>query len=457
MIRSRKHQSENAVDALTISESPVLLQGSPNQIFYAATDDFESDRVWVPCILFASVYTFDPTGIMTGDQPIKRIDWYTDAPVPDNYDTNRITNPGSSVLSATDTENTPAAWRSQPFLISDGSNAAWCAGVPKWGLIVHRNLPHNETMQVYGVVVFEDKRTGTDVKKIVTQKFATEYFDNLSLRVEGNHGEDWLTDPVVSPEPLTSGNDILDERWTRTFSAQLKRGDNNVPDAEACYLWVVRDPAAANGMGWRALTADEQNVLVVSGLNTKTLVIDARMVIGQLGLRCYAKQRANGAAWSDPFSISNPFYECRLTQRFLSGGMHAEGQEITAGDRMSVVTAQTAGFEQTSRMDKACVFAATILYNNRPVPSNKLGLFHITWIGTDARTGATRILGEGSTLQFVPKDKGYSYPAGFGVHAEVETLSACDLCTDDADDDMIIEDDASTDQARIIIFDPDYE
>lgn len=461
MIRSNRQQSRITVDALTISADIKLLQGSPNQIYYAATGDFESDRKWVPCILYGSVYTFDPSGYMTGFQTLTGIDWYTDVPAPDSYESNRISNPGSSVLNAVDTENTPAAWRSTDFLISDGSNAPWCSGVPKWGLIIHKNVPHNETMQVYGILKFLDRRTGVELKKIVSQKFATEYFDNLSLRVEGNHGEDWITDPVTAPEPTTSGNDILDERWVRALSAQLKRGDNSVPDAEACYLWVTRDAAASNGTGWRALTADEQKALVIQGINTKSLQIDARMVTGQLFLRCYAKQRENGAAWSDPFSVNNPFYECRLTQRFIACGTHDEriGNEVVqvAGDRMSVVVAQTAGFQQDKNMGSVCRYAASILYNNKPVPANKLGLFLITWIGTDATTGAVRVLGEGPSLQFTPKDKGYSYPKGFSVHAEVMTLESCALVTDDADDDVIIVDDDSVDGSETVIFDPVYE
>lgn len=431
MIRSIKHQSDNVLDALSITGNLLVLQGSTSQIFYGATNEFESDRRYVPCILFGSVSAYDPTGFVNGEQVLTEIEWYTD--VPDPLNSNKIENPSAQILSSTDAQSSPALWRSVDFLISDGSNAPWCSGVPRWGLIVHKNVPYNETMQVYGLMKFLDRRTGITVKKVAAMSFATEYFDNISLRVEGNKPEDWVMDPMTFPEPVTSGHDILDEPWTRTFSAQLKRGDNNVPDAEACYLWTVKD--AGETLGWREMSTDEKNILGISNDKVKQIQLDARLVMDGISLRCYAKQRTSGAAWSSPLSVNNPFWECRMSTKM--------------SDRISVVTKQTAGFDQSPRMDKACTYTAEILYLNKAVPSNKYGLFRILWKATDMANGTVYTVGEGTSLTFVPNRYGFQYPAGFSVYAEASLLKAVAIIVDESDSNCIITDE--TNQNEIVI------
>lgn len=432
MIRSRKQQSENVLDGLVVGGSIFPLQGSNSQIYYGATEEWESDRRYVPCILFGAVNTSDPSDVMNGEQALTGIEWYTDVPTGDLL-TYRIKNPAADILSATDSQGAPAAWRSIDYLISDGSNDPWCAGVPEWGLIVHKNVPHNTTMQLFAVLKFIDKRTGVTVRKVASIGFATEYFDNVSLRVEGNRPEDWVMDPIAAPEPLASGHDILDEPWTRTFAAQLKRGDNDVPDAEACYLWVVKDTTEA--LGWRRMTSDERNLLGISSDTVKQISLDTRIVMDGISLRCYAKLRPSAAAWSSPLGSSNPFWECRMTMKM--------------SDNMSVVTKQTAGFDQDTKMDKTCRYTAEILYNNKPVPANKYGLFRIIWIGTNMSNGALLTVGEGRTCQFVPKKFGFTFPAGFAVHAEAYVLKTCAIVTDDSDSNCIIVDD--TNQNEVII------
>ena len=436
MIRSRIHQSENVLDGLVVGGELFSLQGSTSQIYYSATEEFVSDRRYVPCILFGSICTSDPSGVMNGEQTLTGIEWYTNVPNGDML-THRISNPAANVLSAADSQGAPAAWRSVDYLISDGSNDPWCAGVPKWGLIVHKNVPHNTTIQLYAVLKFLDKRTGVTVRKVASIAFATEYFDNTSLRVEGNRPEDWVMDPIAAPEPSTS-NDILDEPWTRTFSARLKRGDNDVPDAEACYLWVVKDTTAT--LGWSEMTSDELNLLGISNARVKQISLDARIVMDGISLRCYAKQRTSGAAWSSPLGVNNPFWECRMSMKM--------------SDNITVVTKQTAGFDQDARMDKTCKYTGEILYNNKPVPSNKYGLFRILWMATNMSTGAVVRVGEGRTAQFVPKKYGFTFPAGFAVYAEVYPIKTCAIIVDESDSNCVIVDE--NDQ-NVVIIDGVYE
>lgn len=404
MIRSKTNQTNITLDALTIFAELHSLQGYTSQIYYEVSGTYESDRRYTPLVLFPDLYVNDPAKAMTGIPAISGIEWYSDVPKKtasgeDDTVTNRISNPSASVLA--DEER----YRNVDYLISDGSNAAWCAGVPKDALIVHKNVPSITGQQIYAVVKFLDTRTNSIVRKQCSISLATEYFDDTYLDVIGDRGKEWIMDPIGFPEPLTSGNNITSEVWQRNINAQLRLKGVDVADAKASYLWLVRDTSAANG--WREFTASETDKLLISGAKTKSLTLDIRYIDHSLSLRCYAAQREEGAAWANPFGGSNPFYEINLVMEM--------SQELNAH------IVQTKGFDQNFDMNRTCHYDIQLKYGQQDVPTAKAGLFRVTWKAINRKTFATQTLGTGMSIEFNPSTKGFSFPEGFGVYAEVCT------------------------------------
>lgn len=390
MIRSKTNESHGAMDALSIWGEINPIQGQTTQMYYASTGTYESDRRYAPLILMGSFFVNDPSGAMSGVPSIYNIEWYHDSVTA----ANRI----QAVVPGPDPTT-------EDYLISDGESD-WCDGVPKWGLIVHKNVSYNSAMQLIGVMSFVDSRTGSIVRKECSIALSTEYYDDIMLRLDGNRGDEWVLDPLNFPEPLTEGNDITAEAWQRVVSAKLRKTGADVPDNAACYLWLIRDASAASG--WREFNSTEKSTLVVSGYNTKELTLDVRYIDTAIQLRCYACEREPDAAWISPFSETNPYYECRVV--------------VEMNDKASITINQTRGFEQGFDVDSLCHYDARLMYGPRQVPGNKNGLFSITWRGVNLQTLETITLGTGMSCEFVPSAKGFSFPDGFVVYAEARTF-----------------------------------
>lgn len=411
MIRSRTNQSNGALDALTVWGHLQTLQGYTSQIYYEVLQEYEADRRYVPLVLYPDVYVADPSGAMTGHPVISNIEWYSDVPQKtpsgdDDHITNRITNPSY-------VPTNPDAFRNIDYLISDGSEAAWCQGVPRGGLIVHKNVAALEGQMIYAIVSFVDGRTGGIVSRMLSEQLSTEYFDDTTLTMEGDRGDEWIMDPIAFPEPTTIGANVTSEAWSRNVSAQLKLKGEAVADAEASYQWLVRDDTAARG--WREFTVGETNTLLISGNNTKTLTLDVRYIDKDLHLRCYAAQRESGDAWASPFADGNPYYEVHLTMEM--------SQELVAH------VVQTRGFEQNYDINKLCHYDISLKYGQRDVPSDKTGLFVVTWKAINLSTFAQQTLGTGMSIEFTPSAKGFSFPDGWGVYALVQTYKTKDVST----------------------------
>jgi hypothetical protein len=399
-----------AIDALTIWGDIFVVQGQTNQFYNDATGTYEADRRYAPLILNGMFNVVDPMGKMTGTPPIYGIEWYDDVPgkLSDGSDdtvTHRISNPGTI-------PDDPAQYRLIDYLISDGSDAAWCQGVPKGALIIHKNIPHMTAQSVYAVIKFVDTRTGNIIRKQCSMSLTCGYSSANTLIVKGTRGTEWIMDPITFPEPLTAGHDITEEPWERTIGAQLHFSDNEVADAEACYLWVVRD--ATTG-GWREFDDVEKAVLLRSEPTAKNLLMDMRFIKKSMHVRCYGRMRESGAAWVSPFAAGMPFYECHIA--------------VSMNEELKVRIAQQSGFALEPALDNTCAYSLALRYGNRIVPANKLGLFRIVWKGTDNKTFAEQVLGNGTSISFRPIDKGFSFPDGFGVKAEVYTLSCMSLVT----------------------------
>jgi hypothetical protein len=350
----------------------------------------------------------DPLGEVPSQPAVSGIEWYSDAPLPNDYNTNRIKNPDDPAI-----YKDPDRWRNVDFLISDGSDEDWCRGVPQYGLIVHKNLRYPNAMQIYGVIKFIDSRTGNTVRKQCSINLSSDAIQDNNIMVEGNRGDEWVLDPLNFPEPLTSGNDITEEPWLRTLSAQLRFDGNDIADSEASYLWVVKDETTQEG--WREFNEVEKGLLLKTSPDARELTIDARFInrLTSLSVRCYACLKSSER---EPFNGLNPYYECRV--------------KIEMNETLVPKILMTEGFEPVPGMNYRCSHIIKLSYGSREIPENKLGLFQIHWYGTNRRTFVKREIGVGNSLSFVPADFGYEFPYGFSVYAGVAVWCCLALVKD---------------------------
>jgi len=429
MIKSRTNSSQMVFDALSMSADIVILGGSTRQMFYTTESTFEDDRKWVPCILGGKVFVNDPSNIMTGFVTLSDIEWYTQMPIEGDYQTGRISNPAQSVLDDVDIydEETgelthEAAWRSEDFLISDGSNAAWCDNVPNLCLIVHKNVTRLTAMPIYAVLKFVDTRTGMTMRVLKSIDFTTENYNTDMIVMKGDCGDEVLLDPLSFTDAIPTGQTILDIPWPRSVNVQLIGTDGEVPDNEASYLWVKEDSTSASG--WRQFTEEEIENLQLTGVKTKTLTFDARMIQTKFKVRCYGKRKEADEAWQNPLSDNNPFYTTQFTMT-LNDTLHADPIQLT-GNRQDVHMSIRASYEMQLR------------YNGRDVPQNRRCLFRIHWKAQNLKTGAIISLGTTPNISFIPSEKGFSFPEGFNVWADVSLYSGCDIVVEN--DSQVIDD-----------------
>ena len=428
MIKSRTNTSQQTFDALSLTADIVILGGSTRQMFYTTEKTFEDDRKWVPCILGGKVYVNDPSNVMTGFVTLTDIEWYTQMPIEGDYQTGRISNPAQSVLDDVDTYDPEtgeltheAAWRSVDYLISDGSNSAWCVNVPNLCLIVHKNVTHLTAMPLYAVLKFVDTRTGLTMRILKSIDFTTESYNTERAVMKGDSGDEVLLDPLSFTDTIPSGQTILDIPWLRSVNTQLMGVDGEVPDNEASYLWVKEDGTTASG--WRQFTEDEIENLQLTGVKTKTLTFDARMIQSKFKVRCYGKRKESTDAWQNPLSDNNPFYTVQFTMT-LNDTLHADPVQLT-GNKQDVNMSIPASYEMKLR------------YNGKDVPENRRCLFRIHWKAQDLKTGAIISLGTSPNISFVPNAKGFSFPEGFDVWADVSLYSGCDIVV--VGNDQVIE------------------
>ena len=410
MIRSNNRYAENAFDALTNSSEIRVIGGNPRQIFtpIPSPGTFEDDRRMVPCILNGYVSCADPAGLMNGDVTLAGIEWYTQKPIEGDYTTGRINNPASIPSEA-------SQYREIDYLISNGTNAAWCANVPKDALIIHKNVASQTGMTIYAYLKFLDQRTGNIVRILKSQDLSTSGWDNEATILTGSDTAEIMIDALAIPDSVPAGQTVVDIPWTRRVDVQMVGAEGDVPDAQACYLWLIKD---ATNNQYREFSEVEQTFLNLSGIQTKQLSFDARMIEGTMELRCVAIRRDAGSAWSSPLlEAESPFFDYRVTQNM--------NNKITADP------VQRKGSAKDTTMRTTFEYEMKIRYNGKPMPTNKLELFRINWKakGPVTRNGSTTYvetnLGYGPNVIFVPADYGYTYAGGFMVWADVYTFKGC--------------------------------
>ena len=416
MKKSKSIISQNVFDALTINADLVLVSGSNKQTYSMNYGTFEDDRKWVPCVVGGYANVEDPANVMNGDVSLSDIEWYTQTPIEGDFATGRITNPSDEILEDVDVydPNTgelihEAAWRSEDFLISDGSDSPWCQGVQRNFLIVHKNVPHSTAISIYAYLKFDDTRTGTSNRILRSYDFMTTAFDDEVLVMKGCEGAEFYIDPIALPDTVPSGQDILSIPWNRKVFAQLTGIDGNVADNKSCYLWVIQDTTAT--IGWREFTDDEKIIYGISGDKTKELTFDARMLKTAWKVRCYGCRRDEGAAWINPLSDNNPYFDYSLA--------------MTMAKKLVYEPKQKTGSSQTMQMDVPCNYEMQFIYNGKPVPQTKKCLFLVNWKVKDLRTGVVHNMGFAPNLQFVPCYLGLDYRKGFYVWGEIYEYDGC--------------------------------
>jgi hypothetical protein len=308
-----------------------------------------------------------------------------------------------------------AAWRLCDYLISDGSDAAWCNNVPAMCLIVRKNVPQLTALPIYGVLKFTDQRTGLTVRVQRSIDFSTELYNTEMITIKGDSSDEVLLDPLSFTDTIPSGKTILDIPWTRTIKAQLVGTNGDVPDSQACYLWCTEDSTTVTG--WRPFTEDEIIAMQLTGFKTKVLTVDARMIGSKFRVRCYGCRKEESEAWKSPLDEINPFYTTQLT--------------MTLNDTLHADPVQTAGAKLDPTMSTPASYEMNISYNNKPVPQNKRCLFLVHWKAQDMKTGTVYNMGTSNNLTFVPKDKGFSFPEGFSVWADISTFNGCAIVVQD--------------------------
>ena len=148
------------------------------------------------------------------------------------------------------------------------------------------------------------------------------------------------------------------------------------------------------------------------------------MIQTNFKVRCYGKRKVADDAWQNPLSENNPFYTTQFTMT-LNDTLHANPIQLT-GNRQDVHMSIRASYEMQLR------------YNGRDVPQNRRCLFRIHWKAQNLNTGAIISLGNTPNISFITSVKGFSFPEGFNVWADVSLYSGCDIVVEN--DSQVIDD-----------------
>lgn len=219
---------------LDISLLMLEVGGNTTQNKSNVTGEFDPDRTLFPLVLRPSLVIKDPDHVLDdGDHTKKLIDnrWY----IGTNENGSRITK---------DTDG---------FVLGQYGE-----------LTVKRNVEPSVPLSLFFTCAYIDSRTQNTFRKSFLVTLTTNLTTELNLSLE----IDAARKMPISPFKSVS---------TRTIKATFRNGENIVADADAVYLWKVRDSVTRQ---LRAITADD--LFYVSGLNTKALTIDRRFIDKEL-------------------------------------------------------------------------------------------------------------------------------------------------------------------------------
>lgn len=231
---------------LDISLLMLEVGGNTTQNKSNVTGEFDPDRTLFPLVLRPSLVIKDPDHVLDdGDHTKKLIDnrWY----IGTNENGSRITK---------DTDG---------FVLGQYGE-----------LTVKRNVEPSVPLSLFFTCAYIDSRTQNTFRKSFLVTLTTNLTTELNLSLE----IDAARKMPISPFKSVS---------TRTIKATFRNGENIVADADAVYLWKVRDSVTKQ---LRAITADD--LFYVSGLNTKALTIDRRFIDKEL-IQLEAYHRADNS------------------------------------------------------------------------------------------------------------------------------------------------------------------
>lgn len=368
-------------DPPTITAHIVVLSGNNVQTYDSEALEYEPDRALVPLVLMPYVNLSYPGEPVSTDAEITAVEWYEGVP---KGSSNRITDGNG-------------------YEICDGTED----GLPNGALKVTKNTPTESPVDLYATAYFTNKQTGSAMT--ITRRITM-----YSVVFKGHDYNLKLTDQpsklVVDPLKETPGTDGA---WLHTATMQLYDGNDAVADANAAYWWEILD----NGK-WRAVTDDDIDLFLdckdASGNFKKSLTLDARMV-DKASFRCKAG-----------------YYEGIRPSAPSDSSVVAEfSVAVQLPETIDVRIRQCKGGKMGLALDTQVGYECTLYDNRGDLPAEKYEFFDIGWVAKSEAPGSREIsVGEGSTVSFVPSQKGLQPGYGFNTWVAVRLYQKHAFVTD---------------------------
>ena len=381
-INSTKQTVNVTVDPYSSIAELVVLSGNPVQAYDKYNSEYTPDRSLVPCVLMPKVSVSDPEGVMSGEQAVVEANWYLGTPKSDA--SNLITNQAGYEVSA--------------------------SGKPTLSLTITKNIPPDESVEIYCVFKITDKRKAKQDSFEASMVLRSTLFQTNNYKVVIDQPTNYTINPlVVTPDEKKC--------WAQTLNAQLMDSNRAVDDANAVYWWQV----LGDDNQWRDFTADELETVVIGGKDdsgdwTKQLKLDARF-FEKMAVRCRAAYWETGTT-----KPTVPATE----QLQASVGMKVEMPKT-----LEVKVVQTAGARMDNELKTPVSYEVRILYNKSEIDEDKYSLFNVMWYGTSVKTGSTETyLGTGKEITFTPSSFGFPVKYGVNVQAKVYLYSVMALSKD---------------------------
>lgn len=378
-LKTRAQSVITTVDPLSLHYGINAVSGNTVQTYNNESKEYEPDRTLVPLILSPYVEVYDPESVQNGKQTPTAVEWYDGVPAKDY--SNRIT-------------------AGDNYEIGDGT----VTGFPKDALKVKKNVPADNPMQIYCVVKFTDKRTQQTVRVEMNVKLYTTVYESRNYKVTVDCPPSWKIDPLKETD------------WLHTLTAQLYSGSTVVDDVHAAYWWQVRDENGA----WREITSEDEELWIAcksNGVFTKTLTFDARMM--------KATAFRVRAAYYESQRPVTPDDDAIVAETFINMEMPAS---------LSVEQMQTKGARVAYDFSTKVGFKVEMFGNKQTITDAQAEeLFQVRWKGKSSAAGSSeKILDSGKSIEFVPKDKGFTPASLVSVWADISIYEKHAVLTDDA-------------------------
>lgn len=378
-LRTQQHTVMTTVDPLSLHTGIEVLSGNIVQTYDNETKEYVPDRTLVPLILMPYVEAADPENKQDGRQTLTGVEWYDGVPAADY--SNRIT-------------------AGADYEIGDGT----ATGFPKYALKVKKNVPADAPMQIFCAAKFTDTRRNATVRVEMAVKVYTTVYESKNYKVALDCPASWKIDP------------LKETTWMHTLTATLYSGSKAVAAANAAYWWEVKDEDGE----WREPTDEDLELWIdckdEGGAYKDTLTFDARMFKAA------------------SFRVRAAYYETDRPEVPADDSLVAEtlvNVEMPASVKAEQV--QTKGARMASDFSTPAAYRVDIYDNRRKLSDGQVdAFFQIRWKAKPDKAGAAETsLGTGRSVEFVPKDKGFSPSDTVSVYADVLLYEKYAVVTDD--------------------------